>query len=307
MAEIELLHKVKFVGNVLDDKNLSAATLVGDLLLTAGDEMDRIQFLRRSGDDFDVLTGLTVAVNSTGEEADLEGLASEGEFVYAVASHSSKRKKLKDDATQAQNAVRLNRIEAATPEKNVLARFRLNPEGTYSELAITSLRARLDADPILAPFAGIPCKENGIDIEGLAVRDGRLYVGFRGPVLNNNLVPVLVCGFEPTALGELRFVDLEGRGIRDLERVEDGFLILAGPVGDIDAGYRLYWWNGLDGVPGTDGSGELRPLGTLPIPADGKAEGLALERETADAYIVLVICDGLKDGGPRRFRVPKGI
>ena len=34
---------------------------------------------------------------------------------------------------------------------------------------------------VLAPFTRLPAKENGVDIEGIAVRDDLLYVGFRGP------------------------------------------------------------------------------------------------------------------------------
>ena len=33
---------------------------------------------------------------------------------------------------------------------------------------------------MLAPFAALPGKENGINVEGLAARGGKLFVGFRG-------------------------------------------------------------------------------------------------------------------------------
>src|SRR5256885_12453391 len=46
-ASIEPMGRVKFKGHPSDGKNLSAAGLVGDLLLVAGDEDDRLQVLRR--------------------------------------------------------------------------------------------------------------------------------------------------------------------------------------------------------------------------------------------------------------------
>jgi hypothetical protein len=38
-------------------------------------------------------------------------------------------------------------------------------------------------DPHLAPFVDVPGKDNGLDIEGLAVHGMRAFVGLRGPVL----------------------------------------------------------------------------------------------------------------------------
>ncbi|WP_457090403.1 DUF3616 domain-containing protein [Microvirga sp. P5_D2] len=38
------------------------------------------------------------------------------------------------------------------------------------------------------PFLSIPSKENGFDVEGLAVREGRISPGLRGPVLRGHAV-----------------------------------------------------------------------------------------------------------------------
>src|SRR5437899_3108388 len=77
-----------------------------------------------------------------------------------------------------------------------------------------SLRDTLDSHPILKQFVPVASKENGIDIEGLAVKNGRLYFGFRGPVLRDNWVPVLSCTFGKVP-GDVKmaYMQLAGRGV----------------------------------------------------------------------------------------------
>jgi hypothetical protein len=101
-------------------------------------------------------------------------------------------------------------------------------------------------------------------------------------------------------------VPLDGRGIRDMVKVPDGFLLLAGPVGDGDAPHRVYLWNGKDCLPGRNGAGgTLRMLGDVPAPPGGKAEALMLTGETAQGYEALVLFDSAKDGGATRVRIGK--
>ena len=100
-------------------------------------------------------------------------------------------------------------------------------------------------------FTKIPSKENGIDIEGIASDGDKLYIGFRGPVLRGNYVPVMVIkDCDNPSDYELLFVNLDGNGIRDICKVEDGFLIISGPMGDGVGNYQLYFWNGVDSIPG---------------------------------------------------------
>ena len=138
-------------------------------------------------------------------------------------------------------------------------------------------------------------------------------------MLRGNFTPILRCRFgSPIAEPELLFVNLGGRGVRDLARVGGCLLILAGPVGDGPGSYQLYLWDGRDGVPGTGAHTStinpgLRLIGDLPIPhSDGnghetpaKAEGMALIEETSHYWKILVVFDGLKDGHATRFRVDK--
>ncbi|HEY1189865.1 MAG TPA: DUF3616 domain-containing protein [Gemmata sp.] len=305
--KIELIETVKFKGHVRDGFNLSAVGVVGKFLVVAGDEDDRLQVLRRDGDHYELVPDREIRLNDTGAEADIEGIACEGNTVFAIGSHAAKRPKLKPTATRTENRAKLEVIEPAPASRSILVRFQLSADGTASDLKRTTLRPLIDSNPLLRPFATVPCKENGVDIEGLAVRAGQLFVGFRGPVLQHGLVPVLTCPFpEAATQAEIVYLALDGRGIRDLEAVRDGFLVLAGPVNDAATGFGLFLWDGRDCTPGGPGEpGRVQFLGPLPTPDGAKAEGLAVETESDHEYRVLVLFDGLKEGGATRFRVRK--
>lgn len=45
------------------------------------------------------------------------------------------------------------------------------------------VRKMLATDPVIGEFVGLPCKENSLDIEGLAVRGNTVLLGLRGPVI----------------------------------------------------------------------------------------------------------------------------
>lgn len=307
--EIELLGPVKFKGHPNDGKNLSAAGLVGDLLVVAGDEDDRLQILRRRGDHYELLPGRAIPLNDAGQEADVEGIASEGDTVYVIGSHSCKRPKPKPAASREENVRRIETVEPASPSRDILARFRLAADGTHSPVEASTLRPAISRSPVLRAFGQIPCKENGVDIEGLAVHEGQLRVGFRGPVLQRGFVPVLACSFgTPVAASEIVYVNLGGRGIRDLERVAGGFLILAGSVSDAPVSFQLYFWDGADCLPGAieaGAAGRLALIGEVPNPRNAKAEGLVVEGETDEHYTLLILFDGLDEGGATRLRIRK--
>jgi Protein of unknown function (DUF3616) len=148
-----------------------------------------------------------------------------------------------------------------------------------------------------------------IDIEGIVIHKQQLYIGFRGPVLRENWVPVLKCRFaKPVTEAELVYVRLDGLGFRDITRVEDGFLILAGPVGDGPGAFQVYFWDGEDCLPGIRASGKtgrVERLGVIPTAENAKAEGLTLLKESSLGYEVAIVFDGLKNGSPTRFGIAK--
>ena len=161
--------------------------------------------------------------------------------------------------------------------------------GGLGKVDYVDLSKRLRKDALLKRFFGLPSKENGIDIEGMSFQRKRLYLGFRGPVLRENYVPVMVLQFARPKDYRLNFVRLDGQGIRDMAALEKGFLILSGPVNDAPGPFCLWWWDGIDQVPGKDRSvRDTVMLGAVSTPGGAKAEGLAL-RSQADRHADVVV------------------
>lgn len=304
-AELESMGELQFVGQVPGAEDLSAAAFIGGQLAVASDESAEVTLLEplSSGQSYRVSGHITLGNDPTAE-LDLEALAAVGDTLYVLGSHSAKRKNVNDGHSYKENRKRLRKIEHDA-DRDVLGRVRFQADDE-PQVDLISLREVLEDDPILAPFLAIPSKENGIDLEGLAAQDKTLFVGFRGPVLRGNWVPVLITTFKEPDDYALRFVNLGGLGIRDLARVSDGLLVLAGPVGDGPGGFELYHWDGEDCLPASDQpAGELRHLGTVPRPGTAKAEGLAVLSESAESWQLLILYDGIAGGVPSRFEVSR--
>ena len=127
----------------------------------------------------------------------------------------------------------------------------------------TSSRKPSSATPILHVPAvlpsgltiGAPSKENGFDVEGLAVSGNRVFVGLRGPVLRGWAI-VLELRVKSEEDGRIsleqtgedsapylkHFLRLDGLGIRDLVIDGDDILALAGPTMDLDGPVYVYRW-----------------------------------------------------------------
>ncbi|MGH4023111.1 MAG: DUF3616 domain-containing protein, partial [Pseudonocardiaceae bacterium] len=130
------------------------------------------------------------------------------------------------------------------------------PGGHTSAILPGGISAMLDDDEHLAPFLEIPGKDNGFDLEGVAVRGESLYLGLRGPVLRGWAVVLEVQPTDATQHGRLQlakldggslyrkyFLDLDGLGVRDLSPDGDDLLVLAGPSMDLDGPVRVYRWH----------------------------------------------------------------
>ncbi len=305
-SSISFLGSIQIVGNIYNDdkknKNISAIEVVGDRLIVGADEGNKIKILKHNGEGYVVERSISL---SNDQEIDIEGIACEGSIVYVVGSHSAKREQIDADRTYEQNR---KAIETVFSESQRDRLFRLNLNGD-PEIEQTSLRSTIDRHNLLQLFSKIPSKENGIDIEGMAVRNGVLYVGFRGPVLRDNWVPILKCKFAKSIdRADLVFVNLGGRGIRDLTPVKDGFLILAGPVGEGADSYQIYAWDSKDCLPGTRTSGkigQIELLGEIPVYDNTKAEGIALLTENRSVYEVVIVFDGVANGNLTRLRITK--
>jgi hypothetical protein len=254
-----------------------------------------------------------------GKEMDIEGIEVNNDFIYVIGSHSAKRKKVKDDKPHEENLAKFKdpniKYEVS---RDRLYRLTVDTKGKLQKKEKISLRNHIEKDERLRIFGTIPSKENGIDIEGISVgpEEGTLFLGFRGPKFRGNYVPIMRLKFEdPQNNHKLLFVNLKGRGIRDMTYVPagflEGFLIIAGPVGDETSSYQLYHWDGKDAVPGTDRNesvGKVHLLGEIPIPPNGKAEGLAvIQYETDQFYKLIITYDGVKNTNQimQYFRINK--
>ena len=139
-------------------------------------------------------------------------------------------------------------------------------------------------DEHLAPFLGIPGKDNGFDVEGLAVLPGeRVLLGLRGPVLRGWAV---LLGLAVHAEGgelvleavDKHFLDLDGLGVRDLARDGDDLLVLAGPTMVLDGPARILRLRGAvaAGLPPAVSAAEVEHVAELTVGAGcDRPEGLA--------------------------------
>lgn len=302
---------IEFTGDVIEDEDISAVGILGSYLLIGADEGNQIQVLEPNPEQsiYKVIRNIALPVPAAEEEEiDIEGIAIAKNKVYVVGSHSLNRKTVKPKKTYQENLQRLATVKEEKNRQHIFS-LKLDPETGKldSDIKRESLREILAQDPILSRFTNIPSKENGVDIEGIAAKDKNLYIGFRGPVLRGNYVPVMIVEFKDLDHDdkyELRYVNLEGNGIRDIVAVDNGFLILAGAVGDGISPYQIYFWDGQDGLPGKDhNSAKLNLLGEVPVDEGAKAEGLTVIDETNSGYKVLVVYDGIAKGNPTLFEV----
>lgn len=256
-------------------------------------------------------------------EVDIEGMAYEENYLWIVGSHSTKRKKVKPQKVERLTKVKLE------PNRYFLARIPLvdsTLHQSYNELRAACLERNEDGNTLISalkkddyfsPFLAelsmnhpaMPGKDNGFDIEGLAIKDDQILLGLRGPVLRGVAV-ILELAVEEVEPGELslkpigkngelykkHFLDLDGFGIRDLRRWGDDLLILAGPTMDLDGTIALYRLHSPFDLSGDSLSlqkeGELEVLFDIPHGyRTDRAEGIALFPTMNRSDTVLVVYD----------------
>lgn len=297
---VRVEREIPLRGDLAHAKELSGVARWGDFLIVCSDEGSELNVVRSSDHRLAAKVGL---LKDEDDEIDMEGAASDERYVYVVGSHSLHR----EDGDGDRGKKKKNKREPrATPHEDSYSLFRLtlDDSGRLTASDRISLRTLLADDPMLGPYTKIPGKENGVDIEGIAVKDGRLYVGFRGPVLPGNRVPILSFEFDRPAAYLVKLVELGGQGIRDMTAVEDGLLILAGPVGEEDGSYKLYHWSGSEVAQrATALDGQLTLLGEVETDGKSKPEGIVSVAQTDRQWQVLLLCDG--DDKARELSVTK--
>lgn len=270
--------------------DLSGVVVVNDYLVLGADEGHQLQILARCDESRCWCLQRKVPLAKRDQETDIEAITFGDGYLYVTGSHSARRRLMRPHFSVRRNRERLLDIRQEE-SRNRLYRVPFDPvSGKVGKAESIDLSKRLRKDALLRDFCGIPGKENGIDIEGLAYRKGHLMVGFRGPVLRDNYVPLMRLRFDRPKAYSLSFVRLNGHGIRDLVALSKGYLILSGPVNDAPGPFRLWWWDGRDQIPGKDREViAANHLGEVTTAGGAKAEGLALlSEDDASAEVVVV-------------------
>ncbi|MBJ6125537.1 DUF3616 domain-containing protein [Microvirga splendida] len=309
-------------------KDLSAVTRIGDCLFLACDETASVERLRRLDDGsfgdhrhfaLDALVDLPAGADG---EMDIEGLCAQDGFLWIVGSHSRKRSKPERDENDPTEALEEMEEIEREPNRYFLGRIPLVEEApglfTPAEadgdrqaawLKLGKKRSALERwladDPHLGAFLSIPSKENGFDIEGIAARGNRVWLGLRGPVLRGHAV-VLDLELKQKGKdrlkgrridGERRYrkhlLDTRGLGIRDMRFAGDDLLLLVGPTMSLEGPAFVLRWRD---AAHDDSSGVIAPkrietMAELPyqLHAD-HPEGIELWPE-AGAGALLIIYD----------------
>lgn len=283
-TQIKNAVRLEFAPDSLVQSNLSGAAFTGEWLWVAGDEACGLERLKRLAPlgtealrfgevrDFPLADLLDLPGKAL-DEADLEGMAVADGFLWVVGSHGLKRKNAKPELTSAENAKRLAKV-SLDGNRRLLACLPIeddaNGEPCLVRQAKDGRRARrlkgdsqsnlltqaLEKDPHFGPYMAIPGKDNGFDIEGLAIDGSRLLLGLRGPVLRGwsallevhigtkgdhlRLMPLDDDG----TLVRKHFLQLEGLGVRDLQIEGEDLYILAGPTMVLNGDIRVFKWTG---------------------------------------------------------------
>lgn len=309
--------------------DLSAARVIEQTLWLGSDETAHLEILQLKESVGDEHQSIAVAdflnlPRGDSQEIDIEGIAYRDYYLWIVGSHSLKRKRIKfNEHSAAENIQRLGtllmeenryllgriplvegRLYKSCPHptepKKTLRAGQLKREKHGNQLT----RSLRDDDHLREYLkANIPGKENGFDIEGIAVMGDRIFLGLRGPVLRGWAI-LLEVQVKEKKSGDLRlrkigpngeryrkhFLNLRGEGIRDLCFYKDNLLVLSGPTMDLTGDTQIFQIpNALEAL---QAQSLLEPEPVLTIPgafgAD-KAEGMTLL--SAQDPAVLVVYD----------------
>ncbi|HDZ75336.1 MAG TPA: DUF3616 domain-containing protein [Aurantimonas coralicida] len=253
-------------------QDVSALAVTGRSIFCTCDEtstIERVSFdpkTGRAGEHTHFVLGETFDLpEGPGGEMDIEGLAVADGYLWICGSHSLKRDKPEDDGLKDMEDIDwdanrgflgkvplLDRgggvfdlVAAIEPLDGAPARAaRMVPMRKSRK---TPIRKMLAKDKLIGPFMDHPCKENGFDIEGLAVTGNTVLLGLRGPVVGSYAMIVRMemkdakNGFlKPRKLDggkryRLQAIDLDGQGIRDMHWQDGRLLILSGATTDLEA------------------------------------------------------------------------
>lgn len=299
--------------------NISGLAMVGHTLFCASDEANSVERL-----DFDgpseifrghrsyPLAGLFPGLESSKDEADIEALAIDNGYLWLTGSHSLKRTvpetahsllEFQKPSWDKKRAL-LGRVPITTDTEGK-ATLTASEESRHSAMMDIGkgqndgLRGLLRNDPLLKDFMDLPSKENGFDVEGLAVSNGKVVLGLRGPVLASHAL-LIVLSLEEDSDGvlvpkmtngkryRLHAVHLDGLGVRDLLFDGNRLIVLGGPTQKIESMQRVFAIDDFFARSEVISQDDRRLLMTLPVVAWGDhAEGMTFFKEKSRVRLLV--------------------
>lgn len=253
-------------------------------------------------------------------ELDAEAVAYADGAFYVIGSHGRSRhhQDAKKEVKNRAKAAATRRIFQIRFARDAIDRETGNLSGAVEIVPSSRLARLIPRQPELTAAFDGELEDNGLTIEGLAVRGGQLYLGMRGPVVPNTpggdpkvdgtaavlIVPVATVFTGGSDHTSFKHVDLgrdtrQGtRGIRDMTPYDGAFLILAGPVNDPPDGtsipkgdYSIYRWDGRNRK-----ATRLKDLGGYPEKV--KPEALLPLDRSGNTVRALLFFDGPSEGEP---------
>ncbi len=253
-----------------------------------------------------------------GKEADAEAAARIGSIVYVAGSHSVKRKSCEPNS-DARHVFRFEVDDQGRPKLPAGAAAANDGGRLWDFMARHETLGRFAAaDACLGslPLGNGRTGRHGLNIEGLAAHGPSLFFGFREPAIDGTAYILRVNAaalFTPGASLDARLLSLPAgprAGIRDLLAVPDGILLLIGPDDDSAGavGWKVSFWDGRQpagGMIAIRDLARLKPPGKGACDAEVKPEAMALLEDGPGFRSLLILSDGMCDGGPHVYRIPK--
>ncbi len=313
---------------------LSAAAITPDGSLWVGSDehlaIERLSLLESGiyGDHKPFLLNDFIDLFNDEDEVDIEGLDYAESYLWVTGSHSHKRKKPKGKKAH-KDIERLTEIKTELNRYTIARIPVLNgellqtcslPDHPDESLTAAMLKKTADGNILIDALQTdehlgaiisnlLPSKDNGFDIEGLAVHGSRLFLGLRGPVLCGWAI-ILEIEVETADASTLilnpigqagrlykkHFFNLNGLGIRELCLHGEDLIILAGPTMALEGAMEVFRWHEAldrdDDSLSDSQSGDLEMLFDLPFTiGHDHAEGLALMPCLGESPALLIVYD----------------
>ena len=229
----------------------------------------------------------------------LEGAAHDDRFFYVVAS-----KGRAGSAGQVNPDFLIARFPPDTANPPPV------PPGTVTGLQVSDrIRTVLTAGIPVPGLTNQQIDRTNSQIQGIAITpgasvrgEGVLNLGFRNPVIGGkafivsapvNVVFATSGTITPTVTPVALGLDF---GIRDLATVADGILILAASNRAVQQRHALFLLRD---------DGQLKHVANIVEPVDRKAEALLVLAEDPEFFRLLLMFDGVENGGPLEYVVPR--